>query len=280
MLRKIATVFLFAAALTTAEAQITTPQPSPKSSFEQIVGISEITVDYSRPATRGRQIFGNLVPYGKIWRTGANSSTKVTFNSDVSIEGEKISKGAYELYTIPNKSDWEIIFYENSDSWGVPRKWDDNKVAIRFRVPTMKVANTESFTIDVSDINMGGATMSIYWATTKVSFKVTVPTNELVTQSINQVMEGPSAADYASAARFYFDSGKDTKKALGWMNKAIELGGEKFWLLRQKSLMEAKLGDYKEAINTAKRSLKLAKEAGNDDYVKMNEDSIKEWKRM
>lgn len=279
MLRKIATVVLFAATLATAQAQIATPQPSPKSTLEQIVGISEITVDYSRPATRGRQIFGSLVPYGKVWRTGANSNTKVTFNSDVSIEGQTVPKGAYALYTIPNKSDWEIILYTDSDNWGTPRTWDESKVAAKFRVPTMKVPNTESFTINISDINMGGALMNISWATTKVSFKVSVPTNELVTKSINEVMEGPSASDYASAARFYFDSGKDTEKALEWMNKALELGGEKFWLLRQKSLMEAKLGDYKQATKTAKRSLKLAKEAKNDDYVKMNEDSIKEWKK-
>ncbi|WP_196885171.1 DUF2911 domain-containing protein [Aureivirga sp. CE67] len=279
MFKKIATIFLIAASISTADAQITTPQPSPKSSLEQIVGISEITVDYSRPATRGRKIFGGLVPYGKLWRTGANNNTKVTFNSNVSVEGESIKKGAYALYTIPNESDWEIIFYEDTDNWGLPRKWDESKVAAKFRVPTMKIANAESFTIDITDINMGGATMNIYWATTKVSFKVTVPTSELVTESINEIMSGPSAADYASAARFYFDSGKDTKKALEWMNKALELGGEKFWLLRQKSLMQAKLGDYKEAIVTAKRSLKLAKENKNDDYVKMNEDSIKEWRK-
>ena len=261
-------------------SQILAPQPSPFTKVEQVVGLTDVTIEYSRPGMRDRQIFGNLVPYGEIWRTGANENTKITFSDDVKIQGKDLKKGTYALYTKPNKNSWEVMFYNESNNWGNPEKWDESKVALKATAEVSQLPfEMETFTIFLDELSNDGAVLNIVWENTVASLPISVPTDSKTMASIEKIMNGPGAGDYFAAGSYYFDSGKDKKKALEWVNKAIEMQGDNtaFWMLRKKSLIEADLGMKKEAIATAKRSLASAEKAGNADYVKMNRDSLKEW---
>ena len=260
-------------------AQIQTPQSSPFTKIEQKVGLTDVAMEYSRPGMRNREIFGNLVPFGKVWRTGANENTKITFNDDVKIDGKELKKGTYALYTIPNKESWEILFYSDSNNWGTPEKWDDNKVALKTTAEIHQLPmKMESFTILIDELKNDSAALNFIWENTIAIIHFEVPTDSKVAASIEKVMNGPAANDYFSAGSYYHETGKHLKKALEWVNKAVEMqGDDAFWMLRRKSLIEADLGMKMEAIASAKRSLASAEKAGNADYMKMNKDSLKEW---
>jgi len=267
-----------------SNAQVKTPAPSPHASLTQTVGLTEVMVDYSRPSAKGRTIFGDLVPFGKLWRTGANANTTVTFSEDVVIKGTTLKKGKYALYTTPKADMWEVIFYTDTDNWGTPENWDANKVALSTFVDPIALGNNiESFTISVNNLTNDSATLDISWEKTMASIKFEVPTQKMAMASIDKALAGPSAGDYFSSAQYYFQSNGDLNKALEYVNKALNMvkAGEDvpFWHLRLKSLIQGKLGDKTGAIATAKLSLANAEKAKNNDYVKMNNDSIKEWSK-
>lgn len=277
-------IIAFIVANFTIEAQVKTPQPSPKSVLTQTVGLTEVTLDYSRPGAKGRVIFGDLVPYGRLWRTGANANSTIAFSDDVVINGTTLKKGKYAVFTTPNTDSWEVVFYTTTDNWGTPENWDENKVAARVNVTPVALGNTiETFTMGINNITNESATMDISWERTMVSVKFEVPTQKAALASINKVLAGPSAGDYFSAAQYYNQANLDANKALEYVNKAISMvqPGEDvpYWHLRLKSLIQAKLGDKKGAIETAKLSLAGAEKEKNLDYVKMNNDSIKEWSK-
>ena len=260
--------------------RVVTPQPSPLSTLEQKVGLTDVTVEYSRPSIKGRTIFGDLVPFGEIWRTGANANTKVTFSSDVTVEGQALKAGSYALYTIPNKDSWEVIFYTDSNNSGTPRAWDDSKVAAKAAIkPEAMPMSIETFTITVDDITINSAIIGLLWEETYVGIQFETPTDAMVLANIDKVLAAsPKAADYYNAAVYYSQNNKDINKAGAWMDTAmsmIEKPG--FWQLRQQSLIYAKMGDTEKAIATAKASLKGAMEANNTAYIKMNTESLKEW---
>lgn len=267
------------------KAQVKTPQPSPFSKVEQKVGLTDVTFEYSRPGVKGRTVFGDLVPYGKVWRAGANANTKITFSSDVTVDGQTLKAGTYAIYVTPNIESWEIIFYSDASNWGTPQKWDDSKVAAKTTAQTHDIPfSVETFTIDINNLSNSGGDLEFIWEKTYVGMPFSVPTEDAVMTSIDKTMAGPGANDYYSAAVYYLQEGKDLNKAIGWMDKAIAMrkasskdGKVPFWMMRQKSLIHAKLGDKKNAIKAAKKSLSLAEDAGNADYVKMNKDSLKEW---
>ncbi|WP_111708339.1 DUF2911 domain-containing protein [Lutibacter citreus] len=279
MLKKLFIALLFVGVSSTIDAQIKTPQPSPLSKVEQVVGLTDVTLEYSRPAARGRVIFGDLVPFGKTWRTGANANTKITFSDNVKIDGKELKKGTYAIYTIPNKDSWEVIFYEDTNNWGTPQKWDDNKVAVKTTANTLNIPfSVESFTIDINGISNNGATLEFIWENTVATVPFEVPTDKLALKSIENAMSGPTQDDYFQAATYYHTSGKDLKTALKWMEKATAKDA-KFWHLRRMSLIQADLGDKTGAIATAKKSLEAATKANNADYVKMNKESIAAWQK-
>ena len=260
--------------------KITTPQPSPKATVEQRVGLTDVSVEYSRPGVKGRAIFGDLVPFGKTWRTGANSNTKVTFSSDVSIDGQTLNAGSYGLYTVPNENSWEVMFYSESDNSGVPRDWDDTKVVAKTSIEVYSMPmNVETFTITFDDVSGTSATLGILWEKTYVGIKFEVPTDKLVSETIDAVMAAsPEAGDYYNAAIYYRQQDLDIKKANEWMEKAMSLTEKPaFWQLRQQSLIYAKMGDTEKAIAVAEKSLELSKKAGNEAYIKMNTQSLAEW---
>ena len=274
---------LFIAVFTlTVNAQITTPQPSPLQKIEQIVGLTDITVEYSRPGVKGRTIFGDLVPFNEVWRTGANANTKITFSTDVTIDGNKVEKGSYTIFSIPTEKSWDIVIYEETKS-GTPKKLDETKIVAKVNVATQNIPMViETFTISFDDMTSNAAVLGIMWENTYVGFKIETPVEEMVSNQITAVMNGPSAADYYAAASYYLEADKDIKEAQIWIDKAIEMTAEspKFFYVRKQALIHAKAGDKKGAIKAAKESLRLAKEAGNAGYIKMNTASLKEWGAM
>ena len=273
-------VLLFS--FTFSNAQIETPQPSPSSMVEQVVGLTTVTVKYSRPSMRDRQIFGNLVPFGEVWRTGANENTVITFSNDVSILGNDIKKGKYALYTKPMESEWEVYLYSKTDNWGKPEEWNEDLIAAQFKVKAQNIDRTqESFRISFDNLSANKGHLEMVWANTMVEIPVEVPTDNAVMASIDQAMKGTTAREYYSAASYYYSQEKDISQAKEWIDVAMNKMEEApYWMLRQQSLIYAKAGDEKEAIQVAQQSLKKAKEAGNSDYVKMNKDSLKEWGAM
>lgn len=266
----------------TLGAQIQTPQPSPAAKMWQTVGLTEVTVDYSRPSMRGRTIFGDLVPFNALWRTGANAYTKVSFNKDVTIANQAVKAGTYSIFTKPGKTTWEVFFYTDTQGGGTPAEWDDAKVVAKTTVPVMPIEMpVETFTMTIDDVTSSGAHIGILWENTYVGIPFSVSTDAEVVKSIENIMAGPSAGDYYAAAVYYSSEDKDINKAKEWMNKAMSMTEKPaFWQLRQQSLILAKSGDKAGAIATAKKSLAGAQEAGNMDYVKMNQDSLKEWGAM
>ncbi len=279
MFKTLTTLVLIVGLTFSVNAQIDTPAPSPSSKLEQVVGLTDITIDYSRPAMRGRTIFGNLVPFGKIWRTGANYKTKITFSSNVTIDNKELEAGTYAILTIPSEDYWDIVFYTDIKGGGAPAELDNSLVALKMTVKTHLLTNdVQSFTFDISDITNSSANVNISWEKTSVTFDVMVPTDEIAMASIKTAMSGPTANEYFQSAVYLLTTNKDIKLAKEWIDKAIKMNDNPpFWQLRQQSLIWAANGDKKGAIEIAKKSLAKSKEAGNDDYVKMNNDSIAEW---
>jgi len=270
-------------AVMSASAQIETPQPSPAAEVKQTVGLTEISVAYSRPSMKKRNIFGGLVPFNQMWRTGANKNTTITTDKMMIFGGDTLQPGTYAIFTKPSVGAWEVYFYTDTENWGTPENWDDAKVAVKTPALESKMNDaTETFTIGFENVTSKGADLTFTWDKTKAVTPFKVATEEQVTDAIEKVMSGPSSGDYYRAADYYLAEGKDMNQALEWINKSIEMDGgdAKFWVLRRKALIQAELGDYKSAIETAKKSKAGAEAAGYDNYIKMNEESIAKWSKM
>ncbi|MBK9107839.1 MAG: DUF2911 domain-containing protein [Saprospiraceae bacterium] len=258
-------------------SQISVPAPSPMCKIEQKLGLGTVTIEYSRPGKKDRIVFGDLVPYGKMWRTGANAATKITFSDDVEFGGIKVTKGTYAIFSIPGESNWEVILYSDANVSGVPQNYDKTKeVAHITVVPELIPYTFENLIFDINDIRNESATLNLIWETTLLPIKLKFDTDSKVIASIDKVLAGPTSNDYYNAARYYFDTKKDQNLALQWAHKSNEMGAT-FWKLRLESLILAGLGRKIEAIEIAQKSKALSIEANNDEYVKMNERSIQEW---
>jgi len=263
-------------------AQITTPQPSPGAKSSQTVGLTEVDLDYSRPHMRDRVIFGELVPFDKMWRTGANKNSIITVSDMLIFRADTLKAGTYSIFTMP-KSDkaWEVYFYTDSENWGTPEEWKEENVALKTMANvTALPSNAESFTISIDNVSMEGADLSFSWEKTKATVSFTVNTNETVMSSIKKVMAGPSAGDYYNSAGYFLTQKIELKTALEYIDKALSMRDDQpFWYLRKKALIQAELGDFKGAIASAKLSLQEAKKADYKAYIKSNEKSIEEWSK-
>lgn len=279
-MKKFIYTLFFALAVTYGTiAQIQTPAASPEQTLTQSVGLSSVTVQYSRPAMRGRKIFGDLVPMDKLWRTGANKNTTVSFGSAVTIGGEQLQSGTYAIYSKPGKDLWTVYFYTDIENRGLPSPWDPEKVAAEFKFKPFSLdQSVESFTISVDQVNAGGATLTISWENTALGIPFAFDTEAAVMKTIERTMSGPTAGDYYQAADYFLNADKDINKAKIWIDKAIAMSEKPaYWYYRRQALIYAKAGDKKGAIAAAERSMVLAQEAGNQDYVAMNKKSIAEW---
>lgn len=283
-MKKIIVTAFLAMSLSTF-AQVNVPQASPKVEIEQVVGLTEIELEYARPGMKDRVVFGEMVPYGKVWRTGANENTTIQFSDDVSINGKPLPKGKYALYTVPNKDNWDVIFYQDTENWGVPQNWDDKKVVLKVKADISTVEKPiEYLNITVNPLNNNRGELVIGWEKTQAIVYFEVPTQKKALQSIEEGLNAnASARDYYSAAQYLYSEGIDVDKALSYMEHSIKMsGGDEeapFYVLRQKALIQAAIGDKQGAIVSAKRSSESAKKAGNEEYIKMNEKSIEEWSK-
>ena len=281
-MKKILLSLILVGSITLGNAQVKAPQPSPSSTVKQTIGLSEVMVEYSRPSAKDRKIFGDLVQMDQLWRTGANGSTDITFANDAIFGGVKIPAGKYALYSIPSKSDWEIILYKDTEIWGAPKELKDELVAAKVKVKSEKnPMHQESFQIGFQDFKMDRANLTISWEKTMVKVPIFIDSQKEVLASINSTLSSKTAkgSDFHQAANYYFENGMDLKKALEYTRKANELQPDTFYMLRLQSEIEAANGMKKEAIATAKKSLELSKKANNDDYVKMNTDNISKWSK-
>ncbi|MEM8928056.1 MAG: DUF2911 domain-containing protein [Bacteroidota bacterium] len=268
-------------------AQINHPKASPFSVVEQEVGLSKIRLEYSRPAVRGRRVFGlqndgqkGLVPYGRIWRVGANESTKISVDRDMEVRGNTLPKGTYALYAFPQANVWEIVFHGNTTHWGDGRKnYDSKEDVFRVKVKPQTIAyHQENFSMTFDSITHNSATLNLTWSSTKISIPFAVDTDaQMEAEIAKQLKENPTALTYYEAARYLQERGKDYGRALDYLNTALELGGDTYYFHRVKSLVQAELGDYKSAIVSAKKSMHIAAELEKDEFVRMNEKNIKKW---
>lgn len=277
-MKKIIYSLAFVAAAFSASAQVKMPAPSPTQKIVQDFGLSSIELTYSRPITKGRKIFGDLVPYDKLWRTGANAATSIRFNDAVEIKGKKIDSGSYVLYTIPHIDSWEIILNKGLKNWGVDGYKESEDVA-RFSVEPMHIKPlVESFTIQFTNVKANGANLEIMWENTGVSLPITpYGMIDRIKAQLDEALKGDKKPNW-QAAQFYNEYDNNPKKALQFVSEAVKDNPKAFWVWIYKAKIEQSLGDKTAALESSNTSLKLAKEAGNDDYIKMNEDLQKKLK--
>ena len=260
------------------QAQLPRPQLSPKAKLVQTVGLSEVTIEYSRPAVRGRNIFGDLVPYDVLWRTGANQNTRITFSDDLIVSGQPLSKGTYALYTIPKQEVWMVYFYNESNNWGTPSSWDEDKVSLAVRAKVQTIDHKESFSISLENISLDSADLQLAWEQVAIQIPMTFPTNEIMSSHISKMnLDSASSNDLYTAAVYYLNNDKDLQKAKAWITRAVELRTDAFWFFRQKSLIHEALGELDLAIDAAKTSLQLAATSGNQQYINLNKKQLAKW---
>ncbi len=277
-MKKITSFFaLFLVSGMIAQAQIETPQPSPMATISQKVGLNEFTVAYSRPSLKGRKAFGDVVAMDKLWRFGANMATTLKSTDEFSIQGNKVPAGEYSLFAIPGAAEWTIVLNKTAKMSGTSN-YKETEDQLRFKVkPEATPYKTETFTLQFSNLKDNAATFEILWENTRVTFDINVDFDAKVMKQIDETMAGPSAGSYYRSASYYFTNKKDNKKALEWVNKSLEKGGDKYWILTLKAQIQAANNDFNGAIETAKKAIELAKTDEDDAYVKSNTDRIAEW---
>jgi hypothetical protein len=284
MLQKLKTfsaaLAIVAASTTGINAQaLKVPAPSPLQTIKQAFALSEITVEYSRPSVKGRVIYGDVVPFGKVWRTGANGSTKITFGEDVKVEGNAVTAGTYAIYTVPNKDSWEIMLYKDLKLGGNVAEYAKENEVLRFTVkPKSTNDKTETFTIDLANISSTSVNVDLVWEQTRVGFNVVADIDSKIMANISTSLANDTRP-YFQAASYFYDTNKDMIKALEWVNKAIEQNPKAYWVVLLKAKIQAKSNDKKGALVTADQVIVLAKADKNDDYVKMAEKFIAENKK-
>ena len=264
-------------AATIADAQtLRTPQPSPTQTIKQDFGIGSIELSYSRPGMKGRKIFGDLVPYGKIWRTGANNATTLTFTDSVTIGGTKIAPGKYGLVTIPEKDQWTVIVTKQLDATS-PASYKQESDLVRVNVKPVTTKETfESFTMQFANVKPKSTELQMAWENTMVSLPINTDFDKKIMSDIDRAMR--DNRPYFSAGMYYMDNGKDLNQAITWFDKAIEQNPKAYWVYHQKANALAKQGKKQEAKETAQKSMDLAKADSNEDYVTLNEKLLQSLK--
>ncbi|HVZ63945.1 MAG TPA: DUF2911 domain-containing protein [Lacunisphaera sp.] len=266
-----------------APAKLTLPDASPAATLKQRVGITDIEINYSRPGMKGREIFGNLVPYDKVWRTGANTATKISFSTDVKLNGTAVPAGTYELFSIPGKAEWTVIIHKNMSQWGAYSYDEKNDVARFKATPVVNPYTVETFTIGTGDLRDNSATLYFVWDRTRVPIKLEVDTVGMLKPQIEAVMaSNDPKKPYVPAAMFYLDNNLDLQKAIQWMDAAIAAQPDAFYLVYRKALIQAKAGDKAGAIATATASKEAAAKNPNpslrDEYIHLNDALIESLK--
>lgn len=273
MKKTLLTVFAFTALFFyNSHAQVKMPAPSPTQTIKQDFAIGSIEITYSRPSAKGRKVFGDLVPNGKLWRTGANAATKIVFSDPVEFAGKKVDAGTYVLYTIPSEESWDIILNKGLDNWGIDGYKETDDVA-RVKVIPGKIKNmVETFTIQIADIKPQSCNIEILWEKTSVTIPVIATIKDKLKAQLEESLLKDEKKPYWQAAQFYFEYDENLPKALENVSKAAEGDPKAYWMLVYKAKIQKAMGDMKGAMESSKASMALAKEDGNEDYVKINKD--------
>ena len=255
--------------------ELKTPVPSTTQKITQGFALSDIQIEYSRPSARGRVIFGDLVPFEKVWRTGANQSTQITFGDDVRINEKNIKAGTYAIYTIPFEKEWKVMLYSDLKLGGNVANYKEENEVVTMILPVKQLADkVETFTIQINDITNTSTNISLAWENTMVSFEITTEIDAKVMAGIESAMK--DNRPYAQAARYYLENDKDLDQAYEWIKIATAQNPKAFWLLLSQAKIEKALGNYDDAISTASLSKEKAAIAQNNDYVKMCSQLIEE----
>lgn len=278
--RNIKNLFLIAAlSLTTLNAsaqRIEMPAPSPLQTVTQKFGMGEVIIEYSRPSVKNRRIFGDIVPYGKIWRTGANASTKITFSTDVEVEGNPVKAGTYAMYAVPDRNTWEIMLYSDLKLGGNVAEYNKENEVLRVIVKPLAIPmKIETMTLNIGNVEPTSGVITMLWENTFVPIKITTQIDQQVMNNIEVSMQS-EAPDYFRAAGYYFDNGKDLKQALVWAIKAVEANPTAYYMMLLKAKIEYKLGDKTAGKASAEKSIGLAETAKNADYVALGKKLLEE----
>lgn len=282
-MKKTLLIFVMAGVFAVAEAQIQTPSASPAGSVSSTIGLTEVKIEYFRPRLRGRKIFGEkdvMYPHGSMWRTGANSGTKISFSDDVKVENISVPKGEYLIFTWPNAGEWTVSLYKDISLGGNLAAYDPSKEAAKFKVKTRTLPEkVETFSISIDDISVDNkkGNVTLAWENTAVPFTVEVDYDSRVMKSI-EANTKVNPGNYFQAASYYLETGRDLKQALEWIDLALQSNPKAYWMLHQKAKIQKALGDKKGAIETATASINSAKDAKNTEYQNMNEELIKSLK--
>jgi tetratricopeptide (TPR) repeat protein len=221
---------------------------------------------------KGRKIFGDLVPYGKVWRTGANAATRIKFGDDVTVGGQAVKAGEYSLYTIPNPDEWEIILNKNVTSGIGGYKAEEDVVRFKVKPIAMPTA-AETFTMQFANVGASTADLHLRWDKIVVPVSIKTDVDTKIMGQINDLMNKDNRPYYQSAL-YYSDNGKDLAQAIKWFDKAIEQNPKGYWIYHQKANTLVKMGKKDEAKIVAQKSMDIAREEKNDDYVALNEKLI------
>lgn len=264
----------------TAPAQIKTPAPSPTQTVTQAFGLGEIKIEYSRPSVKGRVIFGDLVPYGKVWRTGANQSTKITFSDSIKVNNTPVAPGTYALYTMPGQSEWDIMLYKDLTLGGDVAEYKAEKELMRFKAKSTTMNDkVETFSIQVNNVTFTSCSIDLVWDKTKVSIPVSTDIDGRIEAQIKKELAPGDRKPYYAAANYYYENNKDLNKALEWANTAAENNPDAYWMTHLKAKIQMKMKDYPGAIKSAEMSMAKAQADKNDDFVKLNEKLLADAKK-
>lgn len=278
-MRKLLTVFscIFCLLFTDAIAQVNLPSPSSTQTIKQDFGMGSIELTYSRPGAKGRSVFGDLVPYGKLWRTGANEATRLVFTSPVEIGGRKLDTGTYILYTIPSEDTWEIIINKGINNWGVDG-YKEKEDVFRIIVPATKTqTKTETFSMQFTNIKPESCELQLMWDKKVIAIPITTNIKDKLKTQVEAALL-TDKKPYWLAAQFYFEYDRNLSKALENVSKATDENPKAYYMFLYKARIQKEMGNNADALESSKTSLALAKEARNDDYVRMNQQLQKELK--
>lgn len=261
--------------MTTGWAQLDLPRLSPEASVSQAIGITKVTVDYFRPGVKNRVIWGELVPYNEIWRTGANRATLISFDSDVTIEGNKLAKGKYSFFTIPTPGEWTIIFNKNTDLWGTSG-YKQEEDALRFQVKPAAAEFTERMMFSVIDLQDDAATLVLQWEKLQIPLNIKVDVNMMVMEAAAQAINWRTPYQ---AAGYVLDSNLELEKGKAWLDisQSIE---KNYWNTALQARFLEKMGKKKDAVKTMEEALKMAAEMDRAPFNQAEMESLlNEWKK-
>lgn len=254
-------------------AQALMPQPSSGQTIIQDFGLGKVTLTYSRPDAKGRKVFGGLVPYNEVWRTGANNATSITFTDDVMLAGNKVPAGTYGLFTIPTPNQWTIILNKTAQQWGAYNyKQEDDVLRVTVK-PNKTATSTGTFSLQFANVTPNKMDLNLTWENTEVNIPLTVDFDVKVMANIQKAMAGEKKP-YFAAAQYYYNNGKDLNQALAWVLEAEKTDAKAPWYKLWKAKIQLKLGDKKAAITSATEGINLAKQANNSEYIKLNQEIL------